>query len=39
MDAYEILEVLEIGTEDLLEKFDTKIAENYDKLNEELSDE
>ena len=38
-DPDEIVDLLEISTEEILEKFDFKIAERYDKLNEDLEDE
>lgn len=38
-DHEEICDLLEIGTQELLERFEDKISENYDELCEELEDE
>ncbi len=37
-DPNDILEILQISTEELLDRFDFKVAEHYDRLNEELED-
>lgn len=36
MDAYEILEVLELSTEELLDRFEDKIIKDYEKIEEYL---
>lgn len=38
-DPDEVLELLEITTENLLDAFEFRLAEQYDKLNKELCDE
>ena len=37
-DPEDVLELLEISTEDLLDTFHFRLVEHYDKLNEELSE-
>jgi hypothetical protein len=39
MDADELLEVLEVGIEELVEAFPDKIEDNYERLVQELFDE
>ena len=39
MDSYEIMEVLEITTEELLDRFEDKIIRDYDKIEEYLENE
>ena len=36
MDAYEILEVLELSAEELLDRFEDKIIKDYEKIEEYL---
>lgn len=38
-DPDEVVEMLEISTDDLLDRFDHKVIELYSKLNEELQDD
>jgi hypothetical protein len=38
-DADDILNILDISTEELLDKFDYKVADKYEELNEEFEDE
>ena len=39
IDEISLLEVLEISSEDLVDRFIDKIEDNYDKLNEDFSEE
>jgi cytoskeletal protein RodZ len=39
MDAYEILEVLELSTEELLDRFEDKIIKDYEKIEEYLDND
>jgi cytoskeletal protein RodZ len=36
MDAYEILEILELSSEELLDRFEDKIIKDYEKIEEYL---
>jgi hypothetical protein len=36
-DADDIINILHISTEELLEKFDYKVAERYEELNDEFA--
>jgi len=36
LDAYEILEVLELSAEELLDRFEDKIIKDYEKIEEYL---
>ena len=38
-DVELIIEALQITTDELLDRFDDKVSEHYEKLNEELEDE
>ena len=38
MEHEEICDLLNISTEELLERFEDKIADKYDELNEEIED-
>jgi len=39
MDAYEIMEVLEITADELLDRFEDKIIKDYDKIEEYLTND
>jgi hypothetical protein len=39
LEPEEVVELLDISVEDLLDHFDYRLAERYDELNEEFSDE
>jgi hypothetical protein len=36
LDAYEILEILELSSEELLDRFEDKIIKDYEKIEEYL---
>jgi hypothetical protein len=38
-DADQLVDLLDLTTEDILNAFEFRVAEMYDKLNEEFSDE
>jgi hypothetical protein len=39
LEPEEVIELLDISVEDLLDHFDFRLAERYEQLNEEMSDE